>query len=255
MHDRLTGRDWQIIEALARLRVASGEHLERLFFSSLSSPRSRVASRSRALRRLTAWRVLVPLERRVGGAGRGSSGSAFALDSVGQKVLLARQLADGTAGRVRRPSTPSDRTLKHALAVSDLYVNLVELGRVYGFTVDEYRVEPRWPDGQGGQLGPDAYARLSLGAVVDHWWTEVDRATEDLETTLRRKLMAYLDFARRGQLGPSGVVPRVLVSCSTEARRKAVDGLVSHLPPPAGELFAVTHAERSAQFLSEVLKE
>src|SRR2546430_4197077 len=87
VEDRLSGRDWQILHTVNRLRIVSGEHIQDLFFYSLASPRSRVVSRARALRRLTAWRVLMPLERRIGGSGRGSTGLAFALDSVGQRLI------------------------------------------------------------------------------------------------------------------------------------------------------------------------
>lgn len=68
---------------------------------------------------------------------------------------------------------------------------------------------------------------------------EVDRATESLPT-LRRKLETYLDFYQRGQLGPNGVMPRVLLSTITEQRREAVHDLVAGLPEPASTLFVVT---------------
>ncbi|MFC6021878.1 replication-relaxation family protein [Plantactinospora solaniradicis] len=247
---RLAERDWQIIHAIDQLRVVTGEHIEKLLFADLASARSRVVSRGRVLRRLVAWHVLIPLDRRIGGPGRGSSKSVFALDSLGQRLLTHRQQAEGQARRVRRPGTPTERSLRHALAVSELYVRLICLGRLQGFMVAEYSVEPRWPDGVGGQLGPDAYVRLELGDVVDHWAIEVDRSTEALETTLRRKLTAYLDFARRGgQLRTHGVMPRVLVSCTKEGRPEAVEALVRRLPSPAHALFAVVQHDEASAFL------
>src|SRR6266542_1641815 len=254
--NRLSGRDWQIIQAVNQLRVISGEQLQRLFFFSLPSTRSQVASRTRALRRLMAWRVLAPLERLIGGAGRGSSGSAFSLNSVGQRLIAQQQHADAQPLRVRRPGTPGDRTLRHAMAVTELYIRLVELGRVQGFTTTEFATEPAcwWPNGLGGFVKPDAYVGLVLGDVVDHWWVEVDMATESLPT-LRRKLETYLDFVRRGQLGPDGVVPRVLVSTVSERRRDAVCELVRRLPSPAEALFTVVENERAAPGLAMVLRE
>src|SRR2546430_234866 len=71
--DRLTDRDWQIIEAVNEVRLLTGQQIERLFFWDLKPGRSRIASRSRALHRLVAWRVLVPLPRRIGGVGHGST--------------------------------------------------------------------------------------------------------------------------------------------------------------------------------------
>src|SRR5438132_485632 len=84
--ERLTNRDWQIVESVNLVRLLTGTQIERLFFADVAPGRSRVASRSRALQRLVGWRVLVPLPRRVGGAGRGSTTSAFALDSTGTRL-------------------------------------------------------------------------------------------------------------------------------------------------------------------------
>src|SRR5689334_13297406 len=83
---RLSERDWRIVEAVNVVRLLTGQQVERLFFWDLAPGRSRIASRSRALQRLVAWRVLVPLPRRIGGAGRGSTSLAFALDSAGQRL-------------------------------------------------------------------------------------------------------------------------------------------------------------------------
>lgn len=254
--ERLGERDWQIIEAVNRLRILSGEQIETLFFSSLTSRRSRIVTRSRVLKRLIDWRVLVPLTRSIGGADRGSSGLVFALDSAGQRLIAGRQLAEAGPLRVRRPGTPGERTVRHQLAVSALYVDLVALSRSQGFSLEEFVAEPGcwWPDGLRGYLKPDAYLRLSTADVADYWWIEHDEATESLPT-VRRKLETYLDFIRRGQLGPNGVIPRVLVSTVTEARRAAIASLVTRLPDPAAKLFAVVHAGHAAPYLVTVLRE
>lgn len=256
VQDRLTERDWQIVTAVNQCKVISGEQLERLFFFSLISPRSRVVSRGRTLRRLVAWRVLTSLERRIGGAGRGSSGAVFALDSVGQRLVASRQRTGGQPTRVRRPGAPTDRTLKHALAVTELFVRAVEVGRLHSFTVAEFACEPGcwWPDGLGGFIKPDAYLRLEMGGVVDHWWIEHDQATESLPT-IHVKLSAYLTFVGRGQLGPHNVVPRVLLSTISTPRREALEGLVSRLPPPADKLFAVVASNEAAPFLATILND
>lgn len=253
---RLSARDREILEIINRLRVVSSDQLSRLYFGDLREGRSRTTARTRTLRRLVAWRVLYPLERRTGGHSGGSAAQCYALDSAGQLLITAWQQAAGTGVRVRRPGAPGERTLRHILGVSELYVSLVELGRAAGFTVAAFEAEPGswWPNGLGGQLKPDAYALLTRGQVRDHWWIEHDQATEGLPT-IRRKVETYVDFLRRGQCGPGGVVPRVLVSTITEQRCAAIEALVRHLPPPAAELVRVTHAERAARALYEVLRE
>lgn len=253
---RLSARDRDIVEIVNRLRVVSSTQLSRLFFADLRAGRSRTTARTRALRRLVAWRVLCPLERRTGGHGGGSGARCYALDSAGQRLISEWQQAEDAGGRIRRPGAPGQRTLRHILGVSELYVSLVELGRTAGFTVAAFEAEPGcwWPNGLGGQLKPDAYALLACGTVRDHWWLEHDQATESLPT-IRRKVETYVNFLRRGQLGPGGVVPRVLVSTISEPRRMAIAALVRRLPPPAAELVRVTHTGHAARAMYEVLRE
>jgi len=257
--ERISARDWLIVELINRLRIVTGAQIERVLFSSLSSPRSRTASRSRALRRLVSWRVVMPLGRRVGGAGRGSSVMVFALDTVGQQ-LLRQRLRRGTSSdeitRVRRPIAPGTRTLAHALAVAELHTCLAEDGRRHDFIVEAFETEPAcwWPNGLGGYLKPDAYARLAWNSAVDHWWVELDMATEALPT-VRTKLTAYLDFIARGQLGPHGLLPRVLLAVPAGRRADAVAGLVRRLPEPAERLFAIAVHDRAPRLMSEILRE
>lgn len=249
---RLSPRDRAILADVHRLRLTSGEQLERLHFSHLTTP-ARARVRRRVLARLVRWRVLVSLDRRIGGVRAGSSGLVFALDSAGQQLVrLDANLRGHVAGR--RPREPSPALLGHTLTVAELYVSLVERSRVEPFMVAAYDTEPAcWhPDGLGGWLKPDAYCKLSTDAVSDHWWVEVDKGTEHLPT-IRRKLLAYLDHAASGGTGPSGVLPRVLVTMPTEARRAAVAGVIARLPEPARELLHVTTESEAATSLITAL--
>lgn len=134
VEERLSERDWAIIEFVNRLRLVCGDHIERLFFSSLSG-RSKVVTRGRVLRRLVTWQVLDVLPRRVGGSPRGSSGSVFALGIVGQRLLAQRQTFAGGTPRVRHAGVPTDRTVRHTLAVGELCVSLVVQAHTVGARV------------------------------------------------------------------------------------------------------------------------
>ncbi|WIG58299.1 MAG: hypothetical protein OJF49_001044 [Ktedonobacterales bacterium] len=251
--DRLSDRDWQIIEIVNLLRLVTGQQLERLYFQSLTG-HAREVVRGRVLRRLVRWRVLAVSPRRIGGAARGSAGAAFALGSAGTHLYATRQAAYAARQRVRHPGLPTERTVRHTLAVSELYVSLVEQARLHAASVVSFAAEPAcwWPSGLGGYVKPDGYTRLALGTVRDHWWIEVDLATESLPT-IKRKLSVYLDFVQRGQLGPHGVVPRVLVSTVSPERRDAVRTIVAHLPEPASALFqVVTQLEAVATMLASL---
>jgi hypothetical protein len=142
------------------------------------------------------------------------------------------------------------------LAASELYAQLVDTARQQGARVMSYVVEPAswWRNGLGGYLKPDAYAVLALGNVREHWWIEVDLATESLPT-IGRKLQAYLDFVARGQLGPGDLVPRVLVTAITRARASAVQTVMARLPAPAPALFVVASEHTAASYLLHSLRE
>jgi hypothetical protein len=233
--ETLSDRDWAIIESVDRLRLVSGSQLERLHFSDLG-PRSRSVKRWQVLKRLADTRVLVPVERRLGTAHRGSAKLCYALDSGGMQLVRLR--ANLTGSRVRRPRVPGDRFVAHTLALTELYVVLVEQGRRGRFTLACFEIEPAWPNGLGGWLRPDAFVKLQRGAITDYWWYEADLATESLPT-VRAKLLSYLDFVNRGQPGPDSVVPRVLIGVPTEQRYGAVQGMVDALPSPAKAVFLV----------------
>jgi hypothetical protein len=250
--DRLTGRDWQILEFLRRTRVLTGSQLERLVFVDLAG-RSRSVVRWRVLKRLVDWRVLVMLPRRVGG--RGSSGAAYVLDTAGVALLRLHERVPDEV-RPRRPSAPGERFLRHALGVSELYARLVEAARIEGFTLDDFQAEPAaWlPDGLGGWLKPDAFLSVSEANVADDWWTEIDLATEHLPT-VRRKIETYLDFFQRGQLGPNGTMPRVLFVVPDDQRQQVVQALLERLPTPANTLVHVVTASEAVPYVVRVLRE
>ena len=252
---RLSPRDWSVIQTVNLLRVATGRQLERLCFTGLSSDHSRAVTRSRVLARLRRDRVLVAFGRQVGGSGRGSTTQTYALDTAGRELIRRRQLAEDTQVRVRRPGRPSERTVRHSLAVSELYADLATLAGATGTRVVEFRTEPAcwWPDGLGGFLKPDTYMVLERGDVRDHWWVEMDLATESLPV-VRNKIRAYLDFRERGVLGPDGVLPWLVISTVTDRRRAAITALLQHLPE-AGELVTVVLTTQAATKLLEILQE
>jgi Replication-relaxation len=252
--ERLSERDWQVVTAVARVRLLAGSQLKRLAFPDLTG-RSRAVVRWRVLKRLVDWRVLASLGRRVGGAGRGSSGAAYVLDTAG--LALVRLRADSQAGTpVRRPGLPGERFIRHVLSVSELYVQLVEAGQTDGLTLDDFRAEPiAWvADGLGGWLKPDAFVSVSAGDVTDDWFIELDLSTEHIPT-LRRKVETYLDFYERGQLGPNGIMPRVLFVVPNEQRQAAIQAMLSQLSKSTNMLVHVVTARDFVQYITKVLRE
>lgn len=255
VYERLSERDWHILEAVNRLHLVTGLQVERLFFVDLAS-RSRIVTRSLVLSRLTGWRVLHRLPRRIGGAQRGSSVAVYALGTAGQRLLTLRANATSNPPPVRPARVPSERFVAHIVAVSELYVELVEAERNGSLLLRQFITEPGawWPNGKGGWLKPDAFFATSNGRVDHLWWAEVDRATESL-ATIGRKFKTYLDFVHGGGLGPRAAIPRVLVTVPQEQRRRAVAQVIKRLPAPAGELFVVAIDRDALPALLDSFKE
>lgn len=253
----LSERDQAIADTVTRVRVVTGRQLERLHFAGLQGMH-RDRTRRRVLARLTDLQVLTTLDRRIGGARAGSAGLVFALGVVGQRLATLLPHRDSaTPERVRRPGTPTDRFLKHSLAVSELYVRLVELARHQHFTLAAFHAEPAcwWQDSTGNWIKPDAYVCLETSDLTDSWAIEVDQATES-PSTLRRKLSVYLQLVERGDTGPDGdVLPRVLITVPDERRRTIIHELIQELPDPAMRLFMVVLHADAARFMIEILRE
>jgi hypothetical protein len=254
--ERLSSRDRALISGVGRVRLLTSSQLERLYFTELSG-RSRSVVRARVLKRLTDWRVLTSLPRRVGGiSGGGSAQTVYALDSAGQSIHAILSQQTNLAGRVRRPSVPGERFVRHTLTISELYVCAVEASRLGEFQLATFTAEPEawFPDGLGGLMKPDAYMVVSSGQVEDSWAIEVDKATEHVPA-LRRKLAAYLDYVKRGELGPDGVLPRVLITVPDERRSVAVSGVIAAMPEPASKMFVLSVEDHAISVVAEVLRE
>lgn len=247
----LSVRDQAILRDLARVRVLTGNQLERLHFYDLAAA-NRDRARRRVLNRLIAWRVVTTLARRVGGVRAGSAGLVYSLDTAGQRVLRLLDQGDELPGR--RPWTPSPLFLAHTLAVAELYVSLREAERAGYVELPVFRAEPAcWQRTINlGTLKPDAYALVASEDIEDAWWLEVDQGTES-STTLRRKLSLYLLAATAGVVGPHGVLPRVLVTVPDEQRLTAIREIVADLGPMAERLISVTLHNRAVEYLAETL--
>jgi len=248
LRESLSGRDWAVMHDVARLRLATGKQLERLHFAELTGA-SRSVVRRRVLGRLVYERVLASLERRIGGVRSGSDGLVYYLDTAGQRLLT-------TDGPARRMQPPGERHVRHVLAVAGLFVDLTERARGGGLRLDRFLAEPAswWPDGRGGHVKPDGYARVSGSDHFDSWWLETDLSTEHL-TTLKRKLAVYVDFYMRGQLGPDRVMPLVLVTVPDAKRYSEIDRLIHQLPLQAQELFTVALHNDAAEAIMRELNQ
>lgn len=219
----LTTRDRDIIATVGRFKLAGGDQLERLFFAHCSQ-RSRARDRQAVLKRLVDRQVLAVVgKRRVGGEGGGSSGTVYALDVAGQR------LAELTNLRPRRPYTHYEPTMGHYLAVTELYVQLVEAERAGKLTLLAFEAEPYcWRRFDGGTLKPDAFVQIGVEADGQRrkrsCFIEVDRG-DQWGAKIASKLPRYLTYQEYDR--PSGrVFPLVLFLAPDERRVGYLEQLI-----------------------------
>ncbi len=235
--ERLSARERSCLDDVARLGTASGRQLERLHYEQTETGRRTARIE---LGRLADLGVLQRLARRIGGVRGGSRGFVYALGVTGQRILHPDRL------RYREPWTPRPSYLRHALAVSDLYVRLREAERAGDVQLVGYDAEPRcWrsffgPGGAVATLKPDAYAVVYQGQFEDRLFIEVDLATEDGPRILA-KLRTFTQYWRSGkEQESSGIFPLVCWVTETEERREFIARILERLPENERALFTVT---------------
>jgi hypothetical protein len=249
----LPARDLALVETLDRFRVATPTQLKRLHFTE-GTPAANARQVWRRLRALQALHVLTVLERRVGGGRGGSSQAIFALDTAGQRLASACGPAGGR--RLRRPWTPGNQFLAHAVAVTELYVLARERARAGGGEVLAFDAEPQcWRrfTGIGGAaawLKPDAFIRFGAGDLEHLSFVEVDRATASAPT-ITRKLDVYRRYWQTGREQERfGAFGRVLLLAPHEARRKVLADAIKRQPTEAQPLFRTALYEDAADLLT-----
>jgi hypothetical protein len=234
--EQLSERDLAILATLEQVRLASAAQLERLHFVGKSSQHRR-----RALLSLSNRRLVDRLDRVIGGVHAGSSGYLYQLSDIGQRAL------NGASGVPRRqPSTPGTAFVRHALAVSEIYVRLVESAREGKVEILEFSAEPncwRYFPGRGGGravVKPDAFVRIASGEYEDSWFVEIDLATET-SSTLAIKLDSYRAYWSSGtEQARRGVFPRILWTAPDQRRVQVISDACGRQPAESWSLFMVT---------------
>ena len=215
LRERLSPVDWAVVETLERVDIATAGQLRRLHWPTPNQARTA----RRRLSQLVDLRVISRLDRRVGGVRAGSDGFVYRLDVAGRRLL------GWSPGR--RPHTPGRTFLDHSLATTEIYARTVEASRSDVIEVVDFQTEPAcWRQWGAGVLKPDAYLVTTTPDFEDHWFIEVDRATEST-TTVIRKASVYERYHRTGiEQEHHGVFPRVLWVVPHQRRKKQlVDAL------------------------------
>jgi hypothetical protein len=251
IRERLSARDLAVIRQVAELKLMSARQLQALHFPDSEHDNEQAATRARqrVLARLTRERLLIRLERRIGGVRAGSAGFVLALGPIGQRVLAL----DGPR---RRSHEPGLRFVDHTLAVSQLIVDVSVASRRGRLDLLDAQAEPRcWRQfaGLGGRrlLRPDAFLALGASEYELRWFVEIDRASESLPVIVR-KCRLYADYYQSGQeqAAHGGVFPRVCWVVPDEGRAERVRTAIARDRRLPARLFVVTTSEQAVTVLS-----
>lgn len=245
---RMTDTDWLVLGFVSSSRLASGHQLIRRYWLTSERNDARARAGRRALKRLTDWRVLDPLPRRVGGERAGSSGMVYTVGIAGAKLLARR------GQPANRLEAPGALYVAHTLACTELVVALGEASGSGMLECIEVQSEPEcWRTflaGLGARLTlkPDLFVRVAVpgSSFEDRWYVEVDLATEATGTVLA-KAKRYLAHHRSGS---ERVHPKVLWVVPDTRRAERIQSALGRLPVEAQRMFAVCLTSDVVEFLT-----
>ncbi len=248
--EHLSTRDLEIIRQVSKLRLISSRQIEALYFSVEDHASGLSAARGcrRVLAGLTENRLLVRLDRRVGGVRAGSASYIYGLGPVGHRVLEA----GGNRPRFREPTTTF---VDHTLAVTQVVVDVTLARRGGAFEILSCQSEPRcWREfsGLGGPmfLRPDLFLALGVGEYEQHWFVEIDRGSEHLPALLR-KCRIYDAYYRSGkEQAAHGVHPRVCWIMPDNRRVARLEAAIARDHRLTRALFVTTTFEQALSTLS-----
>ena len=210
LRSELSGQDHAVLGQVADLRLMSARQIEAIHFAGADHASAISAARCcrRVLERLVRDRLLIRLERRIGGVRAGSASFVYAIGPVGQRLLGRNE----PRKRFREPSTTF---AIHTLAIGGVVTELTIRSRSGQFEVIQMQAEPAcWRTTVNGvvsgTLRPDLFVSVGADDYEYRWFVEVDLGTEHLPTLLR-KCQAYEAYYRTGrEQAAHGVFPRVL---------------------------------------------
>jgi protein involved in plasmid replication-relaxation len=238
---RLSSRDQAILGSLSLHHFLTTAQLQRWHFRGHGTSSAAARICRRVLARLDELHVIEHLERRVGGVRAGSASYVWRVGLIGDRLL---RMQDAGRPRARRKE-PSLRFLDHCLAVADSHLALCDLAAAGQLELITVATEPAaWrryqsPTGAVDILKPGLYAVTASGEFEDHWFLEIDRATESLPTLLK-KCGQYQAYRQTGQEQQrSGVFPWVLWIVPTVAHVGRLRRAIDQTAQLANELFRV----------------
>lgn len=189
----LSARDRLVLGRIEQHRYLSTMQLEAFVFTGHASPASAARTTRRVLARLARDDLIRPLARRIGGVRAGSSATVWQLAPAGVRLLRDE------AGKGHRTHEPSERFLRHCLAVADAHLRL----RAFRAAPDVEQIEV--------QVEPDSWRRFS-GSGGEARWLQPDLAAVNSRIGSSSRSTAAPSHCRRYFVSASSTRPTVVAA-------------------------------------------
>ena len=209
-------RDLDVLSDIGIRRYMTSGQICRLRFGTAGTPGSAQRIANRVINRLKGHGLVISLNRRIGGKRGGSGDNIWALTPAGFRLL---HLDEENQPR-KRNFEPSQRLMEHTLAIVELDI---QLRSMEGVAITEAQFEPAcWRKYDERRLKPDYYAATAVGRFEDHWFFEIDLATETPYKVVD-KCKQYQDYYYSNEeLRRIGIFPRVVWVTPDEKRRETI---------------------------------
>lgn len=250
----LTNLETNLLEFLDKARYATSRQLASLFFTSSTNPATQLRRANFTLMKLTNQGLLHRLDRRIGGVRAGSGSFVYGITLKGLKIL--KQQDEAVILRYKNTYEPSLGHLEHTLAVTQLYLEAVQLDRrEVTVKLERFDFKPKsWRGystiaGTGSTLKPDAYLQLTNGSFEDSYFIELDRNTESLARIVN-KCKQYIAYYRTGiDQRQNEVFPFVLWVVPDDNRKQALAKVIQADLYNDWELFSVVTLDEFSSHL------
>lgn len=253
-NEELSTRDREILASLKKCKFLLTGQIQRLHIINASTQKAARRAAARELRKLKDYGLVNTLERRIGGTRAGSGSLIWHLTEAGERFLAMENSEQYTR---RRYLEPSRMFLRHSLAVSECYVQFVEIcRRTPGLTLLAADWEPDcWrPYTQHGKivsLKPDLFVATKSDGYEDRWFIEIDLSTES-PSTIIGKCDRYRDYYRSGlEQKQFGVFPVVVWLVLDTGRKDRLRTAIQEAYPKGGKLFIVITADEFERLIRQ----
>jgi len=222
---KLSDRDKAILRSLQSCKYLTTIQIKRLHFTDNATPKAAHLAANRGLSKLQDYGLISALNRRIGGAQYGSSSYIWLLSEVGDRLLNLNRTEHAPRKRFFEPSSAF---LLHTLAVSEIYLQTIEICERHDLKLVKTELEPNcWrnytgEDGKPTTLRPDMFAVTSNEEYENNWFIEMDLDTESPCVVLE-KCQRYVYYYKTGtEQKKTGVFPLVVWVVPSVARKESL---------------------------------